>query len=111
MRAPVQTIMPEELSKQLSRVQNDSPLLLDVRSREENAMVAIPRSTLIPLNELPGRYTELDAQNRDVVVYCHHGMRSQQAAAFLAAKGIKARSLVGGIDAYSQSVDPTLRRY
>ena len=47
-----------------------------------------------------------------MVVYCHHGIRSQSAAAFLERTGIKeVYSLTGGIDAWSCEVDPTVPRY
>jgi len=47
-----------------------------------------------------------------VVVYCHHGIRSQSAAAFLERSGFSdVSSLTGGIDAWSCEVDPTVPRY
>ena len=47
-----------------------------------------------------------------MVVYCHHGTRSEQARAYLAVNGWPdARNLTGGIDAYARDVDPSLPRY
>jgi rhodanese-related sulfurtransferase len=50
-------------------------------------------------------------RDRDVIVYCHHGARSLQAARFLRQRGIDARSLKGGLDRWSLTVDPNTPRY
>jgi rhodanese-related sulfurtransferase len=48
----------------------------------------------------------------DIVVYCHTGSRSQQAVEFLYESGFKsAKSLVGGIEAWAQKIDPSMPRY
>ncbi len=85
--------------------------ILDVREPHEFEIVHLPGSTLIPLRELPGRLTQLDAR-AELVVLCHHGMRSLQAVELLRAAGFPhARSLAGGIDAWAVEVDPSLARY
>lgn len=87
------------------------PMLLDVREPWEAAIAAITGSTLIPLGELGGRVGELDPA-ASVVVYCHLGVRSEYAARLLAGAGFaRVRNLVGGIDAWSRSVDATVVRY
>lgn len=108
--------MPEQITvEQLSAMQNeDQPVrLLDVRQPQENEFAALPESTLIPLHELPTRFGEIDPEDETpLVVYCHHGMRSLQAAAFLEQQGLKnVFSLAGGIDAWSLSIDPSVPRY
>jgi rhodanese-related sulfurtransferase len=109
---PIPQISPAELAHLLALPASDRPVLLDVRSPEEHAYVALPGSVLIPLHELAEREDEVDAlQGKEVVVYCHHGIRSLDGAAVLMAKGIRARSLSGGIDQYAVQVAPTLRRY
>ena len=92
-----------------------APLLLDVREPWEVALAAIHVegwTTLhIPMNEIPARLAELDP-NRPVVCICHHGMRSAQVVAFLERQGFDAAyNLGGGIDAWSQQVDPNVARY
>lgn len=89
------------------------PLLLDVRTPEENQFVALPNSTLIPLQELAARFEELnESREREIVVYCHHGMRSRQAIGFLREVGFtKLHNLEGGIDAWSLLVGGQLPRY
>ena len=85
--------------------------LLDVRQPEEIALCKLPGATFIPLRELPRRLGELDPA-RPLVVHCHHGIRSLQAVHLLRSRGFgQARSLAGGIDAWSREVDPSVPRY
>jgi rhodanese-related sulfurtransferase len=104
-------ITPRDLA---ARLASGAPtFLVDVRQPWEHARVALPRSVLLPLDQLPGRYRELDPPAGALVVtYCHHGVRSADAAMFLAAQGwTDVASLAGGIDAWSSAVDPSLPRY
>src|SRR5436189_96518 len=95
-----------------ARLGSGQPLvLLDVREAEEVALVRLEGSVHIPMGEIPGRLHELDP-NADIVVYCHHGIRSANVAAFLAQHGFaRVANLAGGIDAWSLEVEPTLPRY
>ncbi|HSQ57745.1 MAG TPA: rhodanese-like domain-containing protein [Gemmata sp.] len=87
-------------------------LLLDVRQPDEHAYCALPGSVLIPLGELPARLAEVEAEESLVVVYCHHGIRSISGAAILSGAGFaNVASLAGGIDAWSELVDPAVPRY
>jgi adenylyltransferase/sulfurtransferase len=86
-------------------------LLLDVREPHEAQISKLPDSRMIPLKELPARASELDSAE-DIVVYCHHGMRSASAAQFLREAGFrKVRNLSGGVDAWAEHVDPDMARY
>lgn len=87
--------------------------LLDVRQPEENALAALPDSVLIPMQDLPRRWSEIQPPpGTEVVVYCHHGIRSRMAANFLTRCGFQnVFSLVGGIDAWSTQIDPKTPRY
>jgi rhodanese-related sulfurtransferase len=89
------------------------PHLLDVRQPEEHAFAALPGAQLIPLGELPERFEELPAaRDTELVVYCHHGVRSAQAAGFLRARGFtRVGNLAGGLDRWSLEVDPAVPRY
>lgn len=104
----VAQISPRELYRSL---ENGQPVcLLDVRQPWENELAALPNSLLIPLNELAQRAKEI--RPGDVVVYCHHGIRSLSAAGFLERLGFaNVKSLAGGIDAWSCEVDPSVPRY
>jgi len=87
------------------------PLLLDVREPWEAQIATIEGATLIPLPQLADRAGELDPE-ASVVVYCHLGVRSEYAARMLAGSGFaNVRNLVGGIDAWSRTVDPAIARY
>jgi sulfur-carrier protein adenylyltransferase/sulfurtransferase len=88
-----------------------APLLLDVREGYEWQINRIEGARHIPLGDLPRRLGELDPHSR-IVTYCHHGMRSFQAAEILLSSGFtNVRSLEGGIDAWAREVDPALPRY
>src|SRR5262249_19831666 len=107
----VRQITAKDLAKKLA---NDHPVyLLDVRQPWEHETAALPGSVLVPLTEL-GRRAEgvRPAEGALLVVYCHHGVRSMSAAAFLEEQGHReVASLAGGIDAWSCEVDPTVPRY
>ncbi len=107
----VQQVSPQELAERLAA--GAKTLLLDVRQPAEHEFAALPNSVLIPLNELPQRFAEIEPPDGAlVVVYCHHGVRSLRGAAFLEQCGIRpVASLAGGIDAWSVQVDPGVPRY
>jgi rhodanese-related sulfurtransferase len=97
-----------------ARLASGAPtLLVDVRQPWEHALVAIADSTLVPLDELPARHrTLVPPPGALVVTYCHHGLRSLDAAMFLATQGWSdVVSLAGGIDAWAREIDPALSRY
>lgn len=91
-------ITPQALKERLS--QEKPPVLLDVRTPQERNAFNI-KGTHIPLNELGGRWQELDP-NQEWVVYCHVGMRSAQAVQFLQSCGFEdIANLVGGLKAWT----------
>ena len=101
-------ISPEELQSMRA---DGAPLrLIDVRSREEHEAVMLPGSELMTQELLQKLFGEDKAQR--VVVYCHHGVRSLDSAAYLAGHGLtNVKSLAGGIDAWSCEIDQSLPRY
>ena len=105
---PYQEISPRELKDRLER--NDAPVLLDVREPWETELASIEGSVVVPLNQLPERYTDLDP-DAEIVAICHHGARSAYATQALTNAGFrKVMNLRGGIDAYSE-VDSSIARY
>jgi len=85
--------------------------IVDIREPWEREICALPESLGIPLGELPTRLKELP-KGGTLVLICHHGVRSLQAAAWLRRNGFDgAVSLRGGIDAWATEVDPEMRRY
>lgn len=107
----VKHMTPRELADRLAA--GGPVVLVDVRQPLEHQLAALPNSQLIPLPQLAARVSEVQpAAGCPVVVYCHHGIRSQTGAALLARAGHPdVYSLVGGIDAWSLQVDPRIPRY
>jgi len=84
-------------------------LLVDVRTVEERVKAKI--ESAVALADIDGKIEDLD-RDQTVVFLCHHGMRSQQAATHLLAKGFRdVHNLQGGINAWSLHVDPEVPRY
>jgi rhodanese-related sulfurtransferase len=102
-------ITAKELEKKL--YDNLKLLVLDVREPHEFEFANINGSLHIPLNQIPQRTDEIDSSSGCVVI-CHHGIRSQQAAAYLVYSGFtQIYNLSGGIDAWSVECDNTVSRY
>jgi len=81
------------------------------REPREFEYCRIAGSVLIPLAELPQRAGELPTE-REIVAICHHGSRSFQAAAFLRQNfGLDVTNLQGGVAAWAQDVEPTMKQY
>ena len=86
-------------------------ILLDVRQPEEVRIASVQGAVAIPMMEIPNRLAELD-RAKEILVMCHHGMRAQQVAEFLARSGYpKVSCVTGGIDAWAVEVDPKVARY
>jgi len=86
-------------------------LLLDVRTPLEHQTSRLEDSLLMPLQTLPRRFEEL-GKEAEIVVYCHHGNRSAHAVDFLRRMGFaNTFNLVGGIDAWSKRIDPSVPQY
>ena len=103
-------IVPTDLARRL-RESPDEVLLLDVRDTSEREFALIEPSLHIPMRDLPGRVQEIP-RDREVVVYCHTGVRSAMVVAYLGTLGFsRVTNLVGGIDRWSVEVDKRVRRY
>ena len=89
----------------------DEVTLLDVREPVELTLAALDGAQHIPMREIPARLAELD-RNKPLVVMCHSGTRSRRVAEYLAANGFEqVFNLKGGIDAWSEEIDPQVPRY
>ena len=103
------TITVQDLKTRMD--QGDKIVLVDVREEWEYNLAKIEGSVLIPLGTLPQSLHKLDP-NTEIVAHCHKGMRSADAINFLYQQGYKnVKNLVGGIDAWSLQVDPSVPRY
>jgi rhodanese-related sulfurtransferase len=104
-------IAPAELVAWRADASRPAPVVVDVREPWEYAHCRIEGALSVPLRELPARVGELPAQ-RELVLVCHHGSRSQHAAQWLAQNGFAAvHNLRGGVEAWAQDVDPAMPRY
>ena len=97
------------------QAQGARPLVLDVREPWEVQTASVAEGEFdlvaIPMNEIPGRLAELP-EDRPIACLCHHGMRSQNVAAFLARQGyVDVANIAGGIEAWSRDHDPAVPLY
>ncbi|HYE76810.1 MAG TPA: rhodanese-like domain-containing protein [bacterium] len=89
------------------------PRLIDCREEDEWQICRIPGAELAPLTrfgeEARTRFTD-PAQH--LIIYCHHGMRSLRAASWLRDQGFpNTQSMAGGIDRWTDLIDPAMPRY
>lgn len=106
----VEQLTAEDLAAKLKKDPH-GVVLLDVREPFERDLAAIQPSIHIPMGEVPERLEEIP-KDREVVVYCHSGSRSNMVAGYLASRGWKTvANLSGGIDSWSVDVDPKVPRY
>ncbi len=102
-------ITPAEVKARLDR--GEKLHLVDVREPWECDLCRIEGAKLVPLGSLAASLQSLPDVD-EVICYCHHGMRSLDAAAWLRFQGIeKTKSLAGGIERWSLEVDPKVPRY
>ncbi len=95
--------------------QNQDLTLIDVRNPAEVEVAVIAGSELIPLSTLESdeviERIQAIAASRTVYVHCKLGGRSAKAVELLASHGIDAVNVEGGIDAWSEQIDPSVPRY
>jgi len=91
----------------------ENVLLLDCREADEYAIAKIARAKLVPMSEITERLGELqEYKDRPVFVHCHHGGRSMRVTRWLREQGfLQAQNMAGGIDRWSQEIDPAILRY
>lgn len=116
---PQYELSPKAASE-LVREQPGLYLVLDCRLPEEHAAARIEGSVLVPLHELEQRLDDVEdalterglGREAPFAVLCHHGQRSLRATLVLQQHGFTgARSVFGGIELWSSSVDPGIPRY
>ncbi len=89
---------------------SDNHCILDVREPWEVALAALPGAIHIPLREIHEKMHMLP-RDKEVIVYCHHGVRSLRIAQLLRENRYCAHSLKGGINAYALEIDPSIPTY
>ena len=105
-------IAPVEVKR---RVDSGEPtFLLDVREPVAHAIAQIAGAQLVPMGTVPVMLQQIEAAADDalVVVFCHHGVRSLNVVNWLREQGVEScQSMAGGIDRWSNEIDPTIARY
>jgi rhodanese-related sulfurtransferase len=109
MSKPLLPISAAELNKQLG--EGAKLRLLDVREPAEwiSELGHIAGAELVPLGTVPSSLAKFQGEEREIIAICKSGMRSQQAADFLARSGLKVRNLSGGMMAWKGAGLPTTR--
>ncbi len=111
------TDLPLEIqASELARLLADKApiLLLDCREDYEHQIARIIPSELIPMNTIPSNLNRIEglAEGKQLIVYCHHGVRSLNTVVWLRRQGLEnAVSLTGGIERWSMEIDNTIPRY
>jgi molybdopterin/thiamine biosynthesis adenylyltransferase/rhodanese-related sulfurtransferase len=108
-----EAIVPAVSVQELKRKMDGSERfeLIDVREPFEFEIARIDGAKLIPLGEISERADELPRE-QPIVVHCHSGRRSEQAVRLLQQHGFaNVYNLEGGIDAWSDFIDPTVPKY
>ncbi len=108
---------PREVAR-LLREEPEGILLIDCRTDKERAIALIAGSLHIPMDRMASSVHEIEAaregdeEDKRVVVYCHHGVRSLSVAVSLRQQGIEdVVSMAGGIEAWSEDVDSSVAKY
>jgi adenylyltransferase/sulfurtransferase len=106
---------PDEVTVQDMKRALDDPNLgikvIDVREPDEYEIAHVEGTTLMPLSTLQQRFAELDP-NAQYYIHCKMGGRSMRALQFLRQQGFKnLKNVAGGIDAWSEEIDPGVPRY
>ena len=105
----IQVLSPQALKVALAST--TPPLVIDVRTKSEHDIAHLAPSVLLPMDEITSRWSELP-RDRDLVLICHHGIRSMHVAMWLESKGFtRLFNLTGGLDQWSLQIDPNIPRY
>ena len=112
----IDQVRPSALAAWFTKEAEGGPaLVLDVREDWELQAASVTEGGFellkIPMYDLPARLSEIDPA-RPVAVLCHHGNRSQRVALFLQQNGFeRLANIAGGIEAWSQELDPAIPTY
>ena len=106
-------VSPADIATWIGLPPQERPRLIDCREQEELEICQINGNEWFPLSTLAETLDRLTSDTeRGIVVYCHHGMRSQRAAMLLRSRGVEnAFSMAGGIEAWTDLIDPSMTRY
>jgi rhodanese-related sulfurtransferase len=115
----IDQVRPAAFAQWVSSLDGATPLILDVREPWEFHTASVrPYGGVsafdvlsMPMQDIPSRMAELPT-NRPIACLCHHGIRSQQVARYLAQNGFEqVINIAGGIAAWSDEADPSVPQY
>jgi len=99
---------PQQLA---SYLKENNPAMIDVREPWEYAICNLDGSLLIPMRSVPQQLSSLNPAD-EIVVICHHGIRSRAICEYLEHAGFdNVINLQGGVDAWAKTVDSTMATY
>jgi len=99
---------PKQLEQHLK---SNSPLLLDVREQWEWDKCHFDKARLLPMGQIIANIDSLD-KSEEIVLICHHGIRSMQVARYFESVGFSnVINLKGGIDAWAKTIDESMVLY
>ena len=95
-----------------TQLEQSTPLLIDVREPWEFEICHIENSVNIPMSQIPTQFQQIETTADEIVVICHHGVRSRQVIQFLQQQAIENLiNLEGGVDAWAREVDSEMPLY
>lgn len=105
-------VVPAEVKRRIDA--GERVFLIDVREPVEHQIASITGAELVPMSWVPAQLQTIEGKSDegDLVVFCHHGMRSLQVVNWLREQGVaNCQSVAGGIDRWSLDIDPSVPRY
>ena len=103
-------IRPQEVKRRLDT--GEKLRMIDVREVFEFQQARIDGAELIPMRSVPQALSSLESEERPIIVFCHHGIRSLQVVSWLREQGVEnCTSMAGGIDRWSLEIDSSVPRY
>jgi rhodanese-related sulfurtransferase len=111
MNSPFE-VAPQTAKEQLTG--GKQATLIDVREPVEFALARVEGAEFIPMGSIPAELEKLEglSDSGDLLILCHHGVRSLQVTMWLRARGIEnCYSVAGGIDRWSREVDESVAHY
>lgn len=115
---PFNQPIPQINVTQLAQRMSEAPeglQLIDVREPQEVEIAGLAGFQVLPLSEFTTWSDQIHTRfdpDAETLVLCHHGIRSAQMCQWLLSQGFtNVKNIIGGIDAYSAIVDPSIPRY
>jgi len=110
LASPGFEVTPQDVKRRIDS--REELRLIDVREPFEVQQAAIVGAEVIPMRDVPKALAALEDEEKPIIVFCHHGMRSLQVVGWLREHGVEnCLSMAGGIDRWSLEIDAGVPRY